>query len=151
MTRKAISWATVTLHVKQYIDEAGLTHIDIANTATGGIKGTTELRTLDFVQRKHEDSMFGSMEGKSRWISIGSPEAQEVDSWLLEGWLEEGEESGPNGETKIHSIVKSTDKGWGTEQVWGFAIVDGKRYYTRRLTTKKGDKTIRIRLVYDKK
>jgi hypothetical protein len=39
--RKAIGLATVTLHTKQY-EEDGVTHIDIDQTATGGIKGTTE-------------------------------------------------------------------------------------------------------------
>jgi len=40
-TRKAIGLATLTLHTKQY-EKDGVTHIDIEQTATGGIKGTTE-------------------------------------------------------------------------------------------------------------
>lgn len=40
--------ATITLAVKQYRDDDGVEHIDIEQTATGGIKGTTENRTLDW-------------------------------------------------------------------------------------------------------
>lgn len=150
MTRKAIGWATVTLAIKEYVDESNHTRIDISNTASGGIKGTTENRTLDFVERSHEDSMFGAVAGRSRWFSISDSSAtSDIDSWLLEGWLEEGEGVGPKGESKIESRVKSTDKGWTVQQVWGFAVVDGKRYYVRRLVAKKGDKEVRIRIVYD--
>lgn len=48
-TRKAIGLATITLDVKQYRDDEGVEHIDIVQTATGGIKGTTENRTLDWM------------------------------------------------------------------------------------------------------
>lgn len=47
-TRKAIQLATVTLDINQYRDDNGVEHIDIEQTATGGIKGTTENRTLDW-------------------------------------------------------------------------------------------------------
>lgn len=46
--RRAISLATITLDIKQYRDDEGVEHIDIEQTATGGIKGTTENRTLDW-------------------------------------------------------------------------------------------------------
>lgn len=48
IVRKAISIATITLDVKQYRDDEGVEHIDIEQTATGGVKGTTENRTLDW-------------------------------------------------------------------------------------------------------
>ena len=47
MTRKLISVATITLDIKHYTEE-GTEHIDIEQTATGGIKGTTENRILDW-------------------------------------------------------------------------------------------------------
>lgn len=47
-TRKAIRFSTITLDIKQYRDDDGVEHIDIDQTATGGIKGTTENRTLDW-------------------------------------------------------------------------------------------------------
>ncbi|RFU34944.1 hypothetical protein B7463_g1388, partial [Scytalidium lignicola] len=140
LTRKAISFATITLHIKEYVDEAGATHIDIDQTATGGIKGTTELRTLDWTVRSHEDHIFGNIAGRSRFISLDSEEIE--DPWLKEGWLvEEG--------LNIESEAVNEEKGWTALQIWGFAEVDGERYYTRRVRASKGDEVVRVRMYYD--
>jgi len=144
--RKAIALSTVYLSVKQYVDENGHTHIDIEQTATGGIKGTTENRELDWVEREHEDHIFGSLKGKSRWLTLDGVD----DPWSKEGWLEGDEEaSGPAGEKHIESFVKNEGKGWTGDQIWGFAIIDGKRYYTRRVVVKKDDTVLKARLVYN--
>lgn len=54
-----ISIATITLHVKHYKTDDGVEAIDIRQTLTGGIEGTQENRTLDWVERAHEDKVFG--------------------------------------------------------------------------------------------
>lgn len=149
MMRKAIAWATVTLSIKQYQDDTGLTHIDTDQTATGGIKGTQELRALDWTERSHDDHIFGKLKGKSRWIATGSPEYEALDQFMRDGWLEEGEEGGPNGETHVQSWVVNEERGWTAEQIWGFAIIEEKRYYTRRVVATKGDEVLVVRLVYD--
>jgi len=73
--RKGISYATVTQHIKHYTAPAadsaeppvkfagreikdGLEHIDIPQTVSGGLQGTTELRILDGTKRTHEDHVF---------------------------------------------------------------------------------------------
>ncbi|EKD17555.1 uncharacterized protein L3040_006674 [Drepanopeziza brunnea f. sp. 'multigermtubi'] len=146
LTRKAIAIATLTLHAKQYTDDASIVHIDIDQTTTGGIKGTTELRTLDWTERTHEDHVFGMLMGRNRWSSF-----QEIDdAYLKEGWLEGDEEkAGPDGERHVESFVRNEKNGWKAQQIWGFAIVEGKRYHTRRVVVTKGDKVLKIRLVYD--
>lgn len=139
--RRAISFATITLHVHQYIEsahdddddgdesspsgttatvrndadqepqaekgedlakgkeemkkkegtgtetETGVTHIDIKQTATGGIKGTTELRTLDWQVREHTDHIFGTLESRCRWVDIDADETAVPDEFLKQGWL----------------------------------------------------------------
>src|SRR5262245_39919282 len=45
-------------------------HIDIEQTATGGIKGTTEKRALDWTYRGHSDWLFGELQGRSRMNTI---------------------------------------------------------------------------------
>jgi len=151
LTRKAIAWATVTLAIKQYTPEEGTTHIDIEQTATGGIKGTSELRTLDWVAREHSDHMFGDLKGRSRWLtdlkSDVSGNGGPLDPFCTEGWLDE--KVGPNGEGFIQSFVVNEKNGWSAEQVWGFAIIDGVRYHTRRVIVKKGSELLKVRLVYD--
>lgn len=74
LSRKAIGLATVTLSITETNkptteNPSGppITHIDIAQTLTGGIPGTTECRILDFVQRPHTDHIFGSLKGQTRW------------------------------------------------------------------------------------
>lgn len=66
MTRKGISYATITLDIKQYADADNVTHIDIEQTLTGGIKGTSEKRIADWNAREHKDHIFGTVVGKSR-------------------------------------------------------------------------------------
>jgi hypothetical protein len=87
MTRKAISWATITLHTKQYVEESK-THIDIEQTATGGVKGTTENRTLDWNERSHSDYMFGDLKGRSEWIAPGSEKWDALEGFMKDGWGE---------------------------------------------------------------
>jgi hypothetical protein len=149
MMRKAIAWATITLAIKQYIDDSNLTHIDTDQTATGGIKGTQELRRLDWIERPHDDHIFGALRGKSRWIATGSAEYEALNQFMREGWLEDGEQAGPKGESHVHSWVINEEKGWTAEQIWGFAIVEEKRYYVRRVVVQKGEEVLSVRLVYD--
>lgn len=146
MTRKAIGLATITLHIKQYVDESGLSHIDIEQVATGGIKGTSEHRLLDWTAREHEDHIFGKLQGKNRWVSLDDIE----DDFLKEGWLTGDEEKGgPAGELLVESLADQLDKKWTANQIWGFAVIDGERRYTRHVKVTKGDKVLKINMVYD--
>jgi len=157
--RTIIARATVTLHTKQYTgsaddaDGAGATHIDIDQTLSGGINGSTEKRTLDWVGRSHYDDTFGDVVGRSRWLADLTTPGQgaaggELDPFLVLDWLE-GEGAGPQGERFVQSYAVNASAGWAAEQIWGFALVDGRRYYTRRVVVRKGAKVVKVRLVYD--
>lgn len=142
MTRKGIGLATLTLHCKTYTDEAGTTHIDIDQTITGGLKGTSEHRQLDWQTGEHEDHVFGKVRGQSRWIALGEVQ----DPWMKEGWLPEMSE----GDNKmVQSYVESVGGGWVADQIWGFAEVEGVRRYVRRAVVTKGSTRKQARLVYD--
>jgi len=66
------------------------------------------------------------------------------------GWLEgEEEKAGPEGEVHIESYVENNEKGWTGDQIWGFAVVEEKRYYVRRAVVKKGAEVLKVRLVYN--
>lgn len=104
--RKAIALSTITLSIKQYVDDGGVTHIDIEQTATGGIK-TTELRTLDWQVRDHEDRVFGKVDAQARWVKLADVDD---DDFLKSGWDDlEGEH--------VQSYVKSKTNGWTADQV----------------------------------
>jgi hypothetical protein len=146
LTRKAIGAATVTLHATHYTDDEGKVHVDIDQTVTGGLKGTSEKRCLDNEFRDHKDWMFGHVKGQSKYIA-----AEEVsDEFLKKGWLEgEEEKKGPNGESHILSYVESYDAGWTARQIWGFQTVEGERRYCRNIVVTKGAEKVEMRLVYD--
>ena len=147
--------ATITLDIKQYqgaptapadADGPEVTHVDIDQTLTGGLKGTTEKRCIDDAEREHSDWMFGSVRGQSRWATAASID----DAFLAKGWLEgDDEKAGPAGETHILSFVQSLDNGWTATQIWGFQEVGGERHYCRNIVVAKGSERVEIRLVYD--
>lgn len=104
--RKAISLATVTLTIRQYLENS-ITHIDIQQTATGGIQGTTELRKLDWIYHDHKDGIFGDCRGKARWVKLKNVDD---DEFLKTGWDDmEGEH--------VQSYVESKTNGWTADQV----------------------------------
>lgn len=129
---------TITLNVKQYTDLDSVVHIDIAQTYAGGLAGTAEARHLNGVTGEHEDTFFGKLRGRSRYVRLAEVE----DEYLKAGWLDEGGEF-------IETYVESVGDGWTATQIWGFAELGGKRYYVRRTCTAKGGKSKRARLVYD--
>ncbi|TFY77633.1 hypothetical protein EWM64_g6378 [Hericium alpestre] len=144
-TRKAIGFATITLTIKHYKGDDGLEHIDVDTTLTGGIKGTTENRILDWQRREHEDHVFGAVVGQSRRVKL-----DELDNeFLKSGWTADVAEHGT-----INSYVESdTPKSgyiWVANQTWGFEEIDGERRHVRHVdfTGKEGEH-IQARLVYD--
>lgn len=131
----------MTLNVKEYEDaESKLTKIDITQTATGGLKGTSEHRTLDNEYREHSDWLFGKVKARSQWIV--SPADLPDDDFLKKGW--------EDGTTEwVYGYVESLDNGWTAAQTWGFSIVNGDRRHTRNVVIAKGKERVEIRLVYD--
>ncbi|KAJ5477858.1 hypothetical protein N7530_003367 [Penicillium desertorum] len=172
--RKALSYATVTIYVKQYADSENpsLIRIDAQQVITGGIQGTKEERRLDWEVREHVDHIFGKLQGRSRHIAgaksedgavrpvieiqtnVGSPEEDaKVQKFLTGETLIDGSKSegflAEEGEAVfLQSFVKNTESGWTAEQVWGFETVDGERRHTRRIVVTKDGKVASARLVY---
>ncbi|KAI5799000.1 hypothetical protein EDC01DRAFT_650024 [Geopyxis carbonaria] len=141
-TRKAIGLATITLYVKHYTSTDSIEHIDIDQTLTGGIKGTTESRVLDWAAREHSDHIFGRVNGRSRRIQLSEID----DEFLKTGWMSDMAEQG-----LVESDVTSEDNDWAARQIWGFEEIDGEKKYVRHLvlkTMKRGDE-LKKKLVYD--
>jgi len=142
--RKIIGVATVTLDVNHYKDAGGVENIDIKQTLTGGISGTTELRSLDGVEREHQDDIFGSVLGRSSRI----PADELKEEWLKDGWTED---------TLAHPLINAwgtsnTEKSgltWTADQTWGFQIITGEKRYARDLYFFTPQEEIKIRFVYD--
>ncbi len=89
-------------------------HIDIEQSATGGIKGTTETRTLDWTWRPHSDWLFGDVMARSRFTTVGDVRAEargkrdEDAEFMAEGWVDERD-----GEvTVVESFADNEGRGW---------------------------------------
>lgn len=151
LKRKIILLATVTLSVKEYVDDKKVTHIDLDRTATGGIQGITELRILDWSETSHEDHIFGTLKSRNRWVAdlqaCESGNGRPLHSFLTEGWLEE--KVGPNGEGWVYNWVVSEERGWTADHIWGFIIINGQRYKTRKILVTKGEIDLPLTLAYE--
>ncbi|KZM25625.1 uncharacterized protein EKO05_0001942 [Ascochyta rabiei] len=155
LTRKALNAATVTQHLKQHTAEDGTsTQIDIDQLVSGGLKGSSEKRPLDWQWRGHSDWLFGTLNGRSRYTTLasvleeakGKGATEEDAKYLAEGWLKETEEEGV-----VESFVDNEGNKWTGWQIWGFAEIGGERKFVRRVVVRKTDKNEaqRVRLVYD--
>nr|MCV5142806.1 hypothetical protein [Escherichia coli] len=80
LPRKLITSVTLTLDIKQFSappsppadadsSAPAVIHIEIDQTGTGGMKGTSEKRCLDNVFRDHKDWLFGHVKGQTRWVT----------------------------------------------------------------------------------
>ena len=112
-TRKAIAMATIYLDVRHYTDDTGVEHIDIDQTLTGGISGTSEYRILDWTEREHEDHVFGAVLSKSRRVTLD----ELLRDWLKKDWLDESLVEGKIINTTAKSNTAKSGRTWSSEQV----------------------------------
>ncbi|CRG92336.1 hypothetical protein PISL3812_09393 [Talaromyces islandicus] len=79
------------------------------------------------------------------------PDGSEVDGFVVDEVQDkEGVSYGEGQGLWLQSWVRHEANGWSAEQIWGFEIINGQRYYTRRVAVaKNGSKYILARLVYD--
>ena len=142
LIRKAATAASVHMTITQPFPDK----IKMAQSVTAGkIPGTTEDYTLDWEWRSNEDSFFGTVEGRSRWVSVMDGRQSGVVDQGEGDWIE-GDSEGK----LIQAEGKKPDGEWEAAHLWGFEIVDGERRHTRRVLVKnnKGDELM-VRMVYD--
>lgn len=136
--RKILNLSKVTLQVNQYVDEQNRTHIDISQSMTGGIGGTTETRILDWTERSQKNSVFGTVTGRTRWVDLSEVRDEYLAYGFEPGWVVETE-------------VRSDKEGWAGNIIWGFGTAgDGKRHYVRRAAVRKGSQVFKGTFVYDR-
>ncbi|XPT00384.1 hypothetical protein M3J09_009538 [Ascochyta lentis] len=142
LVRKAATAASVHLTIRQ----PDAQHINMAQSVTAGkIPGTTEEYTLDWEWRSNEDSFFGTVEGRSRWVSVDEGRQSGIVGAEGGDWMEGDSEA-----KLIQAEGKKPDGEWEAAHLWGFEVVDGERRHTRRVLVKndKGEE-LRVRMVYD--
>ncbi|KAF9037076.1 hypothetical protein BJ165DRAFT_574715 [Panaeolus papilionaceus] len=143
--RKAINIGTVTLSIKHYKDSSDVERIDIDQTITGGIPGTSEVRILDWQEKEHEDHVFGNFIAKSRRVKV-----DELDvPFLKTGWTADTVEHGLI-QTHGESNTPKSGAVWIAIQTWGVEEIEGERRYVRhvKFTGPKAE-DIEAKLIYD--
>ena len=110
--RKAIMYGTITLDVKHYKDREAIEHIDIDQTITGGIPGTTEKRTLWWKEAATKDPVFGNVIGKSRRTKIDVLR----DEFLKRNWTQDTLEYGVV-QSYVESDTPKSGTTWVADQV----------------------------------
>jgi hypothetical protein len=158
LTRKALGQITVTQHLRQSPatgeDGKPTTSINIDQIVTGGLKGTTENRTLDWHFRGHTDWLFGTLKGRSRYNTLeailgearGQGVLEQDAKYLAEGWLKETDDG-----DVVEAWVDNDGAKWTGWMVWGFAEAKGERRFSRTFAIRRKDRdeVVRVRLYYD--
>lgn len=112
ITRRAIQFATIYLSIKHYKDEEDVERIDITQTASGGISGTSEFRHLDGEVRENDEYLFGPVTSSSKRVPL-----DEVDNeFLRESWLDDIRVHGAVW-TCANSDTSKSGTTWTAEQV----------------------------------
>lgn len=112
--------SSLTLTISHYTDKdvaPPVEHINIDQTLTGGISGSSENRILDWTERRHEDHIFGAVLSKSRRTTLEEIEHE----FLKEGWTEDTHKDGV-----IHTRAQSENNNWVAEQVRSVLIASGE-------------------------
>ncbi|KAK0645284.1 hypothetical protein DIS24_g8070 [Lasiodiplodia hormozganensis] len=139
---KALSVINVTETYKQYIDDAGVTHIDVVPTVTGGFKGEESSCIVDGVKRARTLQEFGEITESCQWSDLTDVD----EEFLRDGWVyAEGEKTGPK---NLYMNVTMDKGACVLKGVWGFIDVEGKRYHARKSTCTKDGKTAKCCHVY---
>lgn len=135
--RKGIAKANLDLVIKEYVDEGGVTHLDVEAKPSMG-PAQKEFRVLDWEQTSEANHpLFGNGKARSKWAKLEDLN----DEYFRTGW--------EDGTTEFIFQQNEMESGVLTTLVHGFAIVNGERHYVRHITSKKGKEEAKVRLVYD--
>ncbi|OCK73156.1 hypothetical protein K432DRAFT_430726 [Lepidopterella palustris CBS 459.81] len=144
LIRKAIGIATITMHIYQAPDPPTIT---CQQHVTGGIKGTTEVRVLDWKYAPRTDYVFGDVSARTRLIKLDEVAAEgEFDAEDV-AFLKEG--MGDGADLVLETVTESAARGWVERQTWAVTELDGERRYVRRMIARKKKEVQRVVMVFD--
>ncbi|KAJ5579640.1 uncharacterized protein N7459_005625 [Penicillium hispanicum] len=118
--------STTTLHIKQVVHPGGFD-----SDGTCPVNGKDQEMALP---------IFGDIVMSLQYISL-----DDVPDETLRQRLSGGTQC----KVVIDEAAHNKAKGWTARVMWGFEIIDGKRYFTRNATTSKDEQTVNSRMVYD--
>ncbi|KAK6542618.1 hypothetical protein TWF694_006562 [Orbilia ellipsospora] len=148
VTRKTLTRATVTLYITDPpplpSSPSGVESFEISKSITGGMKGTTENRVLDNIERGPlNDPLLGDIVNKSKRLSKTDLMAFNYafnNLFLWEGL--EDESFAYNGGIILSedwSWTQTAVRKWRTVQVWGIIVINGDRKLINRVCFTDGE------------
>jgi len=149
--RTAIYYATITVDIRHGIREGQVEHLEIDNTATGGLKGTTIHIILDNEIHAHYDYVFGAVTSQALRVPIEELEYFKDVDWDVEASTAHPEGVGQAGILVVRNgpdETKREDK-WSAYNVWGYEFIEGKKTYVRRIHFWSPKLTKDLVVVYD--
>lgn len=84
--------------------------------------------------------IFGHVMMQLRYINVADVPDEALRAKLIEG--------NPSN-IVIDECAENSFKGWQAKVIWGFEMIEGKRYLTRHVTTTKDEDKVDARMVYD--
>ncbi|GAM34979.1 hypothetical protein TCE0_015r02916 [Talaromyces pinophilus] len=158
----------MTLKITQETDADGCTIMTLEPALTGGLKGAPERRPLDWTQFEQNDTLFGLVRIRSRYID-GTVISDGQVRPLVELQIKDGgqdRESFLGGEFSIdtkhevtggiikeaflHDFVCSINSGWIAEQIWAVENTGEEKILTRRIVVVNGKSIQTARVVYNR-
>ncbi|KAL3443571.1 hypothetical protein BJX65DRAFT_311729 [Aspergillus insuetus] len=155
VTRKGISMATITIRIKSssemdHESQADVNRLDIEQTLSAVLPGSTETRILNWTERKQKDPLFGILRGRSRLvggtrdddgivrpaIEIESTLTDEKAKSVIRDFLRDFTTAASHdnlSDLYMHDYVRSEKAGWTVEQTWGISSVDSQEALVRRV------------------
>jgi hypothetical protein len=150
--RKVVSIAALSLKATQQVDESGtktLVFTNAVSVAIGGLSEENEVRVLDWREEFHSSTLFGTSSHRSRLVNLSAAaghDGKPLHSFLSQGFLDEGE---PGGDNYLYDLVVHQTNGWVMEQLWGFGMLNDKRWLMRTMVVRKGNEVATARAIYN--
>lgn len=118
--------AITTLHIKQVVKPGGF-------DSEGSYP-------VDGKPKDYSLPIFGDVMMQLRYMNVANISDEDLREKL--------NEASPS-KTVIDEIAQNSSKGWQAQVMWGFEMINGKRYLTRNVTTTKDKQKVGAKMVYD--
>ncbi|KAJ5784600.1 uncharacterized protein N7503_009812 [Penicillium pulvis] len=155
ITRKVLRFASLTLHITQSVSLSDASSTDSSSDMgsvttmyvkqvvhPGGFNSETSC-PLNGIGQDMSLPIFGDINMQLRYMNTAD---------IKDDVLRQGFEEGCSSSIVIDEAAYNTKMDWTAHVLWGFEMINGKRYLTRNALTSKNsqkDKPVTARMVYD--
>ncbi|KAJ5287935.1 hypothetical protein N7478_003621 [Penicillium angulare] len=159
ITRKALRLASLSLQMTQSVsmsdassdgtsdgtntssdDDGFVTMLHVRQTVSPGSFNSDSSCPVNGQEQKLSLPIFGDIKMSLRYMNT---------SGIKDEVIRQQYEDGCPTKTVIDEDAVNLKMGWTAHVLWGFEIINGKRYLTRNATSSRNDETVAARMVYD--